>query len=39
MVLPQSLGKIANLYSLDLSNNSLNGLIPESLGQLVNLER
>ncbi|KAI3515550.1 hypothetical protein L1887_14449 [Cichorium endivia] len=36
--IPESLGRLANLRSLDLSESSLTGTIPESLGRLRYLE-
>ncbi|KAI3515373.1 hypothetical protein L1887_14257 [Cichorium endivia] len=36
--LPESLGRLANLRSLDLSESSLTGTIPEALGRLRYLE-
>ncbi|XP_074284239.1 receptor-like protein EIX2 [Silene latifolia] len=35
--LPTSLGKLTNLYHLDLSKNKMNGSLPSLLGQLTNL--
>ncbi|XP_039173285.1 receptor-like protein EIX2 [Eucalyptus grandis] len=36
--IPEALGGLQGLQSLDLSNNLLNGSIPHSLGQLQNLD-
>ena len=36
-VLPESLGQLTNLETLELSGNGLS-VLPESLGQLTNLE-
>ncbi|XP_037449569.1 putative receptor-like protein kinase At3g47110 [Triticum dicoccoides] len=38
-VIPESIGKLANLIELVLCNNSLSGLIPSSLGNLSWLNR
>ena len=35
--IPQELGKLKNLISLDLYNNNITGAIPESLGNLKSL--
>jgi Leucine-rich repeat (LRR) protein len=36
--LPEALGKLEKLQTLDLSNNHFSGVIPTSLGQLKNLK-
>jgi hypothetical protein len=36
--IPETIGSLVNLESLDLAFNSLSGTIPETIGSLVNLE-
>lgn len=35
--IPQSIGKLLNIYTIYLSNNSFNGFIAQSVCQLINL--